>query len=162
RRRPRSRRRSVAPGGVPSWSRSSLPSNHLTVRATPYLSNASLREQRLRARQLRSLAVRLLTERGELSGVRPGFRAVTRELGGARGASQPPEAVRLDAHRGLELLERLRGLVGLEQHLGQELTGRGERPRGDRVLLRRALALGRRAQQGQRLIILAFGPRHPG
>src|SRR5206468_8429910 len=82
-------------------------------------SNASLCQQRFGARQLRSLAIRFFAERDELSGVRPGAGAVARQLGRARGAGQATEAVRLDAHRRLELLERLHGLVGLEQHLGQ-------------------------------------------
>src|SRR5438034_3351354 len=125
-------------------------------------SNASLCQQRFGARQLRTFAVRLLAERGELSGVAPGLRTVARELGGSRRAREPTEAVRLDAHRRLELLERLHGLVGLEQHLGQELTRRGQRARRHRVLLRRVLALGGRAAQGHGFVVPALGSRHPG
>src|SRR5438445_11555349 len=106
----------MAPGGVPSWSRSSL------------------LEQRLRARQLRTFAVRLLAERGELSGVAPGLRTVARELGGSRRAREPTEAVRLDAHRRLELLERLHGLVGREQQLRQALTRPGQGAPAHRVV----------------------------
>src|SRR5262249_41230950 len=140
------------------------PHSRATVTTRPAFysaSNALLREQRLRARQLRSLAVRLLAERGELGGVRPGLGAVARELGSPGGTGEATEAIRLDAHRRLELAERLHGLVGLEEHLGQELTGRRQRARRDRMLLRRVLALGRRAEQGQGFLVLLLRPRHP-
>src|SRR3989442_8539118 len=117
-------------------------------RRTFMVARSSLLEQRFRARQLRSFAIRLLAERGELSGVAPGLRTVARELGGSRRAREPTEAVRLDAHRRLELLERLHGLVGLEQHLGQELTRTGQRARSPGGLFPPVLTLGGRAEQG--------------
>src|SRR2546422_10368079 len=96
------------------------PRSTLFPYTTLFRSRSSLLEQRLRARQLRTFAVRLLAERGELSGVAPGLRTVARELGGSRRAREPTEAVRLDAHRRVELLGRRHGLVGLQQPLGPE------------------------------------------
>src|ERR671931_185711 len=114
-------------------------------------------EERLRLAELGPLGVGLLAERQERGVVGPCSGPITRELRRARGAVEPPEAVRLDAHRGLELPQRLGGLVRVE-----ELARRRERTRGHRVLLGRALAVGGGPEECERLVLLALGARHPG
>src|SRR3989442_14750654 len=121
-----------------------------------------LAEERLRLSELGSLRVGLLTERQELGVVRSSPGPITHEARGPRGAVEPPEAVRLHAHRRLELPQRLGGLVRLEEHLGQKLARRRERPRGHGGLLGRALAVGGGPEENERLVLLPLGARHPG
>src|SRR5439155_16871537 len=87
---------------------------------------------------------------------------IAREVRGPRRAGEPPETVRLDAHRRLEFLQRLARLARLQEHLGEELARRRERTRGHRVLLGRALAVGGGPEERERLVLLPLGARHPG
>src|SRR3989449_6756938 len=128
----------------------------------PSLGLGLLAEERLRLAELGALRVGLLAERQELGVVRPGLGLIAREARGSRGAVEPPEAVRLHAHRRLELPQRLGRLVRLEEHLGQKLARRRERPRGHGVLLGRALAVGGGPEENERLVLLPLGARHPG
>src|SRR5439155_18506777 len=70
-----------------------------------------LAQERLRFLELGSLGVGLLAERQKLGVVRSRLGPIAREARGPRGAVKPPEAVRLHAHRRLELPQRLGGLV---------------------------------------------------
>src|SRR5205823_2145465 len=72
-----------------------------------------LPEKRLRLPQLGPLGARLLAEGQERGVVRPCLGPIAREVRRSRGAVEPPEAVRLDAHGRLELPQRLGGLVRL-------------------------------------------------
>src|SRR3989442_1709994 len=172
-------RRSTA-GTAPLWANAARPPTrsvpataNVPVATAPSFKNSRrfmalslgwglLAEERLRLAELGALGVGLLAERQELGVVRPGLGLIAREARGSRGAVEPPEAVRLHAHRRLELPQRLGGLVRVEEHLGQKLARRRDRPRRDRVLLGPALSVACGPQKGQRLVLLPFASPHPG
>src|SRR2546430_7259279 len=140
-------RRSTA-GTAPLWANAARPPTrsvpataNVPVATAPSFKNSRrfmalslgwglLAEERLRLAELGALGVGLLAERQELGVVRPGLGPIAREARGPRGAVEPPEAVRLHAHRRLELPQRLGPLVGLEELLGQKLARPRVRPRG--------------------------------
>src|SRR5207245_895452 len=96
----------------------------------PSLGWGLLAEERLRLSELGALRVGLLAERQELGVVRPGLGLIAREARGSRGAVEPPEAVRLHAHRRPELPQRLGPRVRLEEHPRPRPPPRPPRPRG--------------------------------
>src|SRR3989454_6755339 len=171
-------RRSTA-GTAPLWANAARPPTrsvpataNVPVATAPSFKNSRrfmalslgwglLAEERLRLAELGALGVGLLAERQELGVVRPGLGPIAREARGSRGAVEPPEAVRLHAHRRLELPQRLGRLVRFEEHLGQKLARRRERPRGHGVLLGRVLAVGGGPEENERLVPLPLGARHP-
>src|SRR5215471_3070131 len=88
-----------------------------------------------------ALAVGGCRYREESGVVRLGPVAVARQLGGLGRALERLESVGRDLERGVVLGHGQRGLLRLEQHVAQELTGQRDGAWGNIVLLRGRLEL---------------------
>src|SRR5439155_25066607 len=83
-------------------------------------------EKLLRMRQLGTRRIGLARQRDELLEVRGGLLAVAGGFSRARSAREAPIAVRVLLERGLELVQRGRGLPTLEQQFAEQLAHRIE------------------------------------
>jgi hypothetical protein len=116
-----------------------------------------------RVRQLGpTLLIAALTDLHQLSVVGASLRRIAGRFRGAAGAVHRAEAIRFLLQVGLELLQRVRRLVRLEEHLAEQFARRRDRSRCDRRLVGGVLERGRRGERAKALVLFALGPQHPG
>src|SRR5262245_13764257 len=97
----------------------------------------------------------------ELAVVGARLRAIACRFGSATGTIDGPESIRLFLQASLELFQRVRRLLRVEQHLAQKLVRRRDRTGRDGRLLGRVFERRRRRQGAQRLVFLSLRPEQP-
>src|SRR5439155_14494796 len=97
----------------------------------------------------------------QLREVAPGLRLVAALGRRLRSAVVGAEALGLAGLHGLELLQRVRRALELQQHVAQELARGQDAPGRDDVLLVAVLHVGGVAHEAERLVLLALRQRRP-